>query len=375
MEKAKNIDCFNIDRCYCTKQIADIELHLFSDASELAYGAVAYLRFTSKTGQMTSILIMSKSKLAHIKTTTVQRLELNAVVMAVRMYRVLVHELDLPIHKSYLWTDLMLVLQYIRNCTKRFKKFVANRVTEILEVTLKEQWGFVPGEQNTADLITSSVSDPEKLMAKDKFGKCWIRGPPFLINENCKLPCQPNLDTVDEDDPEISRKKILTIFRITDEEIIDVERFSKWSKLKRPIGWTVRFVQNCKVGKERSNLKEGPLNLEEINDVVNLLMKQVQRGAYPEELATLRNHPLPIKNKLSSLCPFIDKDGLIRVGGRLKFADLPVEAKQPIILPKSHHVTKLIIRNDHEKKNNIGREHVLLNLRPGNAGVLNTYLS
>ena len=141
-----------------------------------------------------------------------------------------------------------------------------------------------------------------------------------------------------------------------------MERFSKWSRLKRSIGWPVRFIHNCKVGKERSNLKKGPLNLEEINDAVNLLMKQVQRGAYPEELATLRNHPLPIKNKLSSLCPFIDKDGLLRVGGSLKLADMPVEAKQPIILPKSHHVTKLIIRNDHEKKEHIGREHVLSNL-------------
>ena len=199
-------------------------------------------------------------------------------------------------------------------------------------------------------------------MEKDKFGKCWIRGPAFLTNENCKLPYQPNLDTVDEVDPEISRKKILTIFCITDVEIIDVERFSKWSRLKRSIGGTVRFIHNCKVGKERSNVKKGPLNPEEINNAVNLLMKQVQRGAYPEELATLRNHPLPIKNKLSSLCPFLDKDGLIRVGGRLKLADIPVEAKQQIILPKSHHVTKLIIRNDHEIKGHIGREHVLSNL-------------
>ena len=113
------------------------------------------------------LVLMSKSKFAPIKTTTVPRLELNdAAVMAVRMYRVLVHELDLPIHKSYLWTDSMLVLQYIRNCTKRFKIFVANRVTEILEVSRKEQWNFVLGEQNPADLITRGVSDPEKLMER-----------------------------------------------------------------------------------------------------------------------------------------------------------------------------------------------------------------
>ena len=65
-----------------------------------------------------------------------------------------------------------MTMQYIRNESKRFRTYVANRVTEILEVSNKEQWKFVPGEQNPADLITRGVSDPSVLMLEDKHGRC-----------------------------------------------------------------------------------------------------------------------------------------------------------------------------------------------------------
>ena len=36
--------------------------------------------------------------------------------------------------------------------------------------------------------------------------------------------------------------------------------------------------------------------------------------------------------------PFIDKQGLLRVGGRLKSATSPYSMKHPIIIPKKSHV-------------------------------------
>lgn len=50
---------------------------------------------------------------------------------------------------------------------------------------------------------------------------------------------------------------------------------------------------------------------------------------------------------LFKLNPFIGADGLMRVGGRLRFANIPYNAKHPIILPKNHHVTNLLILNKH----------------------------
>ena len=59
--------------------------------------------------------MMSKSKLAPLKTTTIPRLELVAAVMAVRLDKCIRQHLEIPLLESNFWTDSMIVLQYIRN--------------------------------------------------------------------------------------------------------------------------------------------------------------------------------------------------------------------------------------------------------------------
>ena len=55
---------------------------------------------------------------------------------------------------------------------------------------------------------------------------------------------------------------------------------------------------------------------------------------------------LPKKNKLYQLEPSLDDDGVMRIGGRLRHADVTVSSKQ-ILLPRDHHVTTLIVRHVH----------------------------
>ncbi|XP_055840613.1 uncharacterized protein LOC129908257 [Episyrphus balteatus] len=52
---------------------------------------------------------------------------------------------------------------------------------------------------------------------------------------------------------------------------------------------------------------------------------------------------------MASLNPFVDPDGIIRVGGRLKNANLHYDQQHPIILAPNHHFTKLILHEAHEK--------------------------
>lgn len=51
---------------------------------------------------------------------------------------------------------------------------------------------------------------------------------------------------------------------------------------------------------------------------------------------------------MSYLCPYLDKDGILRVGGRLDRANIPKEQKHHILIPKSH-LARLIIRDTHFK--------------------------
>ncbi|XP_042887785.1 uncharacterized protein LOC122263440 [Penaeus japonicus] len=69
----------------------------------------------------------SKSRLAPMKSTTTPRLELAAATTAVKIDEALHQELGLELIESTFWTDSMIVIQYIKSQSKRFKTFVANR--------------------------------------------------------------------------------------------------------------------------------------------------------------------------------------------------------------------------------------------------------
>ena len=57
------------------------------------------------------------------------------------------------------------------------------------------------------------------------------------------------------------------------------------------------------------------------------------------------------------------KDGLLKVGGRIEHALLPYEMKHPIVIPNIHPVASLVIEDMHCKLGHVGRQHVLSELR------------
>ena len=67
---------------------------------------------------------------------------------------------------------------------------------------------------------------------------------------------------------------------------------------------------------------------------------------------------------LWTLSPFADSDGILRVGGRLEMSNLPYDAKHPLILPKKHHISKLVHAHIHNQgHHNIGVNFALAELR------------
>jgi len=112
------------------------------------------------------------------------------------------------------------------------------------------------------------------------------------------------------------------------------------------------------------NLKIRPLEVHELNKAENIVLKWVQQDGFQQELQCLRNNRnLPKKSKLASLCPFVDKNGLMRVGGRLRHASIPESQKHPIILPGKHHVSSLIMQENHKKLLHCSPEQLLHHTR------------
>ena len=66
---------------------------------------------------------------------------------------------------------------------------------------------------------------------------------------------------------------------------------------------------------------------------------------------------------LFRLDPFIDEDGLMRDGGRLQRSDLLLGERHPIIIPRTGHITELIVRFYHEEVCHLGRGMTLNHLR------------
>ncbi len=67
----------HIPHCYFDKnsQPRCLQLHGFSDAFEVAYAAVVYLRITDESENAQTSSVMSKTKVAPIKRLTIPRLE------------------------------------------------------------------------------------------------------------------------------------------------------------------------------------------------------------------------------------------------------------------------------------------------------------
>ncbi|GFW23130.1 integrase catalytic domain-containing protein [Trichonephila clavipes] len=80
-----------------------------------------------------------------------------------------------------------------------------------------------------------------------------------------------------------------------------------------------------------------------IDQAETKLIRMVQEQVFLAEIKSLQSKGVVSPNsKLRNLNPFIDSDGLLRVGGRLSNSDLPYVNKHPAILPGNHSLTVLV---------------------------------
>ncbi|KAI2652441.1 3-dehydroquinate synthase [Labeo rohita] len=117
----------SIPRCHLpastTAAIQHSSLHVFCDASEMAYGAVAYLAVNLDSDIHVSF-IMARSGIAPKRQQSMPRLELCAGLAGAQLAKVVRDELTLSISQTILWTDSMTVLEWIQSDSCRYKVFI-----------------------------------------------------------------------------------------------------------------------------------------------------------------------------------------------------------------------------------------------------------
>ena len=121
----------HITRCFKPPKfgrIKETNIHHFSDASDTGYGQASYLRLVSETGRINWCLFMGETRVAPIKYITIPKMELVAVTLSVKISALLQKESQLLNVKETFWTNSEVFLRYIRNESRKFKVFVANRI-------------------------------------------------------------------------------------------------------------------------------------------------------------------------------------------------------------------------------------------------------
>ena len=403
-----------VPRCYVpstgpnTSKVREYQLHHFSDASTTGYGQASYLRAIDEHGRISSSLVMSKAKVTPKRVVTIPRLELSAAVLSVSVSRFLEKELDIPDLRHYFWTDSKVVLGYISNESRRFHVFIANRVERIRQHTSPQHWNFVSSKENPADLASRGLTAGELRQSI-----LWWHGPQFLTTSE-ELPEATEYIEVPENDPEVKKNRVLTT--TTTEEVQAVAenitltdsdpevkksrvlattcqperethasiserltRFSSWSRAKMAIAICLRYKQillhlinrtGQHLPKSGLTLSELPIDSEELLAAERVILNSVQSSRFEDEVASLKSQRPPKEAKsvkkqsdIYRLDPFIGEDGLLRVGGRTRRSDQPLQVVHPVILPKDHHVTEIIIGHFHERTKHSGRGITLAEIR------------
>ena len=121
----------------------EVELHVFGDASESAYGTVAYVRIRGQ-GDVTTRILCSKTRVAPSpkKKVSLPRLELLASVLAARLAFSIIEAVGDRKWSVTLWSDSQVSLAWIHGDSSRWKQFVRNRVNNIRQITRPEDWRF-----------------------------------------------------------------------------------------------------------------------------------------------------------------------------------------------------------------------------------------
>jgi Pao retrotransposon peptidase/Family of unknown function (DUF5641) len=373
-------------------KILSKKLHIFCDASGIAYAAVGYLRVEYENHGVYTNIAMARGKLAPMKNTTIPRLELLACQLGTKLARTIERALELKPEDTTYWTDSRNVLCWLRSDSLYMKMFVANRVNDILSKTKHTQWRWVNTESNPAD-----VGSRGSTLAKLKVDTQWREGPEFLKKSEDKWPIEPLLSLSKEAETELKspiEAEFPTLFEDLNDDGIKayvsmntqksksgfpIEKYSVFGTLIRHLGWLIKvktvFKTEAKARKfkretgkrfTRKNYKKNSQTLLPRDWHFGKLeaFKIAQRDAFSKEIDDLRKHKNVARSSaLRSFHPYLDKYGMLRMGSRaILKRQKHIDTRNLIILPKNHQITTMYIRYIHQTKcEHVGGVNTTLN--------------
>lgn len=236
-----------------------------------------------------------------------------------------------------------------------------------------KSWRHCPGIENPAD-----IGSRECLASELVSSSLWWKGPAWLqsspkdspkfgavsdeeLTEECSREfkeTEPNSENVAHAATTVNLTKEPTrIKTIKLTEAIDCEQFNGATKLFRVTALSLKFIRNLKAARnqrrELQNTKP-TLTVEEISEAKRLWIREIQESI---------KHEKNFENLKKQLGLYSGEDDILRCKGRLGNAPLDIATRYPILLPRRHHVTRLIVEACHRTVNHGGVKETLVELR------------
>ncbi|UYV68114.1 hypothetical protein LAZ67_5003091 [Cordylochernes scorpioides] len=338
LDQIKFIELIKIPRYMWNDLIFPTEVHIFCDASQIGYGAVAYLR--SETGRENTLtLIWSKVRLAPMKSITIPRLELMAMVLGARLANAIQAALKRKCETT-LWSDSSTALSWIKKEIE-WRVFVRNRVREIQATTNLNDWRFVPSQLNPADLLSRGCPPSQFVQSRWWEGPEWLKKPKEFW-PNSEFSINPKEINVEEN---IMKTNINLNIDYKDWLLT---RRSNYSLNIRVMSYVLRFLGKLK----KQSTETGPLKVSELDLAEKKLIRMIQEKVSIEKSNATKSFKI-LKNT----------DGLWCVESKLLHGQVPEEFKTPIILPGDHPFVEQLIWEVHLKNGHVGVQFILSKLR------------
>ena len=344
----------------------EITYHGFCDASSAAYAAVVYCCKMSSSGEMSLNIVMAKTKVAPISSVSIPRLELCAAYLLAQLFEYLIPVLNIKQRDIVCWSDSKTVLAWLSSHPSKWKTFVSHRTGYILETIPDAKWRYVPTKLNPANCASRGVRS-SYLINND----LWFQGPPFLLMKENNWPKSETKAATSE---ELKVPKQIALVSLATDNLMSriTSRISSWPRLVRVLAYCLRACRNFKLKstktsapskKELNQRKPLLLEIEELNDAETFIFKYYQQSEFDDVIASINKNKIVTSKKLKRLSPFLDKHGLLRVGGRLSRAELPYDSQHQIILHKDSPITQKIVHDCHLKNLHAGITLLIATLR------------
>ena len=352
------------------------ELHGFCDASDSVLSCVIYLK-RIVNGHVCVSFIQGKAKVILVNQVNwvISRKELEAAKMCAELMLQVSGSLRHFACGLHFWSDSQVVLKWIINPDLHLPRFVKRRVDRIHLVAPASAWKYVNTSLNPADVGTRWQS------VKKSGLSTWLEGPKFLLDVGL-VPGPPAEVVVKKtgitvDPPLVSARGGL-------DNLIETSR--DLYTLKKRVAYFVAFKQYLWAIHKKLAFSVPVLNAKKLDEAFIDIIRYVQQNRFGAAIDLLKNESpdafesilkklsakttrteemrrLAELKSLRNLRPCVDDELILRIDGRLENAELPVDAKHPMILPNRHPLTRLIVLDKHAESGHAGPSYTLMKTR------------